>query len=106
MINCNCADCNNKCYEYYNSSSSLFTGLNNTYYEWINKQDKCLQRKLEKYEEIVAIMDGVLMNPPPDCRPIKSTSRKKVYETLYEIQRVIGKHRFLGENEVESEVSE
>lgn len=103
MINCNCADCNNKCYEYHNRSAPL---SHNTYYEWINKQDKCLQRKLEKYEEIVGIMDSVIMNPPPDCRPIKSTSRKKVYETLYEIQRVIGKHRFLGENEVESEASE
>lgn len=101
MINCNCVDCNNKCYEYYNNSTS-----NMAYYEWTLKQDKCLQRKLEKYEEIVGIMDSVIMNPPPDCRPIKSTSRKKVYETLYEIQRVIGKHRFLGENEVESKVSE
>lgn len=102
MINYNCAVCKIKCYEYYNISSSSIA-----YNEWItHKKDKCLQTKLDKYEEIVNIMDSVIMNPPPDCRPIKSTSRKKVYETLYEIQRVIGEYRFMGENEVESEVSE
>ena len=56
----------------------------------------------EKYEEIVRIMDNVIMNPPPDCRPIKSTSRNKVYMTLYEIQKVIGKRRFAGEAESEA----
>ena len=59
----------------------------------------------EKYEEIVRIMDNVIMNPPPDCRPIKSTSRNKVYMTLYEIQKVIGKRRFVGEKVAESEAN-
>ncbi len=63
----------------------------------------CLYTKLEKYEEIVKIMDSVIMNPPPDCKPIKSTSREKVYRTLYEIQKVIGKRRFVGESVTESE---
>ena len=54
---------------------------------------------IEKYEEIVRIMGSVIMNPPPDCRPIKSTSRKQVYMTLYKIQKVIGRVRFLGEEE-------
>lgn len=58
----------------------------------------------EKYEQIVRIMDDVIMNPPPDCKPIKSTSRKKVYMTLYEIQKVIGKRRF--SSEAESEAAE
>ena len=58
---------------------------------------------LEKYNEIVRLMDKVLMNPPPYCIPIKSTSKKQVYRTLYEIQKVIGKQRFVGEKLAESE---
>lgn len=56
---------------------------------------------LEKYNEIVRLMNGVLMNPPPNCIPIQSTSKKQVYRTLYEIQKIIGKHRFVGEMESE-----
>ena len=55
------------------------------------------ERINEKYKAIVEVMNGVIMNPPPNCHPIKSTSRKRVNETLYEIQHIIGNIRFVNE---------
>lgn len=42
---CNCTECNHKCYEYYNNSTS-----DKAYYEWSYKQDKCLQKESEATE--------------------------------------------------------
>ena len=52
---------------------------------------------LEKYLKIEKLMDGVIINPQPNCRPYKHTTRKRIYETMYGIQRIIGKERFAGE---------
>ena len=54
--------------------------------------------ELEKYSQIVKLMDGVVMNPPPYCRPYKYTKKQQVYDTMYEIQRIIGNVRFFNED--------
>ena len=43
MTDCNCIECDHKCYEYYNNSTS-----DKAYYEWTYKQDKCSQAESEE----------------------------------------------------------
>ena len=61
------------------------------------EQEQEIQDIYEKYSQIVELMDGVIMNPPPYCRSYKYTKKQKVYDTMYEIQRIIGKVRFSNE---------
>lgn len=61
-------------------------------------QDSDFNRIKDKYMKIVKAMDFITINPPPDCRPIKSTSKKRMYKAMYDIQHTIGKIRFEGED--------
>lgn len=62
-----------------------------------NLQDSDFNRIRDKYLTIVKAMNFITMTPPPDCRPVKNTSKKRMYRALYDIQHTIGKKRFEGE---------